>query len=172
MAETLQTLSYTSFILAVVFFALAAAFFFIFDVRAIIGELTGKTATTAIAKIRKQGIVRKYKGRTLQSIVLEGKEYSADFSLEKLSFGKEEESLSERATCLLALEEVSEEGTVLLAGKTSKEASKETSDAVCEEASEKGTALLGAQASEEGTALLGQEATEAATTLLGEKRAK
>ena len=89
MAELLQTLSYASFIAAVPFVALAVVLFFVFDIRAVIGELTGKTATAEIARIREQGVTRQYKGRTLQSIVLDEQGVSTDFSLDKLKLGAE-----------------------------------------------------------------------------------
>jgi len=87
MAETLQILSYIAFVLAIVFVALAAIFFIAFDIRNIIGELSGKTANNAIAKIREQGSTRQYKGRSLQSIVSNTDAPSTDFSLDKLDLG-------------------------------------------------------------------------------------
>jgi len=85
MAELLEILSYSAFILSVVALALAVVFFIAFDIKAVVGELSGKTATEAIAKIREQGVTRKYKGRSLQSIVLEEGTDTGDFSLEKLA---------------------------------------------------------------------------------------
>ena len=89
MVELLEMLSYGAFILAVVALALAVVFFFAFNIKEAIGELSGKTATTAIAKMREQGASRKYKGRSLQSIVLEDGADTGDFSFEKLALGVE-----------------------------------------------------------------------------------
>jgi hypothetical protein len=87
MAALLQSLSTVSFILAVLLFALGVALFFAFRMRSVIGELTGKTATNEIAKIREQGVGRQHKGRSLQSIVSAAGSGSGsmDFSLEQLS---------------------------------------------------------------------------------------
>jgi len=157
MAELLQTLSYTSFILAVVFVALAVVLFLAFDIRSVIGEITGKTATTAIAKIREQGTTRQYKGRTLQSIVLEKEGDSTDFSLDKLDLQHGHQPATGK--------DVSEAATTLLGVDTSGES----------EVSEAATTLLGAdelEMSEAATTFLSAdtsgepEVSEAATTLL------
>jgi hypothetical protein len=110
MAPLLQTLSTTSFILAVVFLALGIFLFIIFDVRAVIGELTGKTATTEIARIREQGATRQYKGRSLQSIVLNTDTGPIAFSFDKLSL----EAASEQETTCLANDSTSEQETSCL----------------------------------------------------------
>lgn len=52
MAETLSTLSIISFALAVVFLVLAVFFWFFFNIPAVIGDLTGRTARKSIARMR------------------------------------------------------------------------------------------------------------------------
>lgn len=52
MAETLSTLSIISFVLAGVFLVLAVFFWFFFNIPAVIGDLTGRTARKSIARMR------------------------------------------------------------------------------------------------------------------------
>jgi hypothetical protein len=64
-----MTSSITCFALAFLALVGTAILFFVLDIRGIVGELTGKTATAAIAKIREEGAYRQQKGRSLASIV-------------------------------------------------------------------------------------------------------
>ena len=52
--ELLQTLSMSAFIAAAVFFLLAVAMFFLFNIPKVVGEVTGSTARKAIEEIREQ----------------------------------------------------------------------------------------------------------------------
>lgn len=52
--ELMQTLSMVSFILAGVLFLVAAALFFLLDIRRVIGDVSGSTARKAIENIRQQ----------------------------------------------------------------------------------------------------------------------
>lgn len=170
MAGLLQTLSTASFVLAVVFLAVGVALFFILDIRSVIGELTGKTATTEIARIREQGTTRQYKGRSLQSIVLDSDGASADFSLDKLDLDADVET-SEQATSFLGGIEQGEQATGLLVDVEARE--QLTVLLADDETSEQGTSLLAShESSEQVTSLLGNsgqgEQSEQATGLLGD----
>ena len=163
MAELLSTLSTTSLILAVVFFAIAVLLFFLFDIRSVVSELTGKTANAEIAKIRERGTTRKYKGKTLQSIVLDsassGGAASTNFSLDKIDLESNEDA---------------DEETVLQASEA---ATSMLGDSFAQEESEQETTFLGStESSEQETTLLGSgesnESSEQATTLLNEERAQ
>ena len=52
MAETLHTLSIISFVLAVIFVAIAIALWFVFKIPNIIGDLSGRNAKKSIARMR------------------------------------------------------------------------------------------------------------------------
>lgn len=147
MASILQILATVSFVLTVVLLALAIFLFFVLDIRSVIEELTGKTATVEIARIREQGATRKHKARSLQSIVFEDSHDSTDFSLGKLNLGATEEA-SEQMTILLDEDsmDTSEQMTVLLAeDKISPETSEEMTVLLADESldtSEQATILL------------------------------
>lgn len=178
MAQTLQTLSTTSFILAVLFLALAALLFFVFDIRSIISELTGKTAAAEIARIREQGPVRQFKGKSLQSIILEGGGDSTNFSLDKLDAAPKKSTSSAKASAGFSTglkpdeppaASVSEAETSYLAAPAPEGSSEqETSLLSVAEATEEETGLLSTTEITEGeTSLLDAvEVTEQETTLL------
>ena len=170
MAQILQTLSTTSFILAVVFLALAGLLFFVFDIRSIINELTGKTAAAEIARIREQGPVRQFKGKSLQSIILEGGGDSTNFSLDKLDAVTKRSTSSAKTSAGFStgfthhekpVSSVSEAETSFLAPGSEGSSEQETS--------EQETSLLGvAEVTEEGVSTLDTvETTEQETGLLG-----
>jgi hypothetical protein len=69
MAELFFTLGVVCFVLAGIGLVITTILFFKLDVRALIAELSGKTATDAIAQIRKEGSSKQHKGRSLQSIL-------------------------------------------------------------------------------------------------------
>jgi len=69
MADVLLTLAVVCFVLAVLAIICTIVLFFRLDIRAVIAELSGKTATEAIARIREEGTLRQHGGRTLQSIM-------------------------------------------------------------------------------------------------------
>lgn len=139
MAELLQTLSTASFVLAVLLVAIALVFFIVFDIRAVVGELTGKTATSEIARLRSEGMSQKHKGRSLQSIIDSKSMDTTDFSLDKLNMPKTTtDEVSEFETVLLRETGISEEETSILSS-----AEQETSLLPREGVSEDETGLLG-----------------------------
>ncbi len=127
MAELLQTLSSVSFILAVVLAAAGILIFFVLDIRAVVGELSGKTATSEIARIREEGTSRTHRARSLQSIVLDKGTESADFSVEGLGIkaatgetARQEASLLDQAR-EVPIEKASEQETGFLNLKSASE---------------------------------------------------
>ena len=146
MAQLLQALATTSFVLAVVFLAVAIVLFVVFDIRGVVGELTGRTATTEIAKIREQGTTRQYKGKSLQSIILDDSTGSTDFSLDKLDFNTERSGESYTSSS----EHLASEAETSLLGAT--EAGSNTSECA--------TSLL-------GSVMTDSNVSECATSLLG-----
>jgi hypothetical protein len=86
--QHLTIITIVAFVLSVLFAVGALVLFFRFRIRDVIGELTGKTATEEIAKIREQGITRQGKARSLQVIIgIQGTD-SGSFNLEKLGLGE------------------------------------------------------------------------------------
>lgn len=51
-AELYQNISIVAFVLAAIFFIVAVILFFVFDIPAVLGELSGKTAAKQVAEIR------------------------------------------------------------------------------------------------------------------------
>jgi hypothetical protein len=91
MPQTLMSISVTSFTLSVVAAITALVLFFRLRIKSVIGELTGKTATAEIARIRAEGISRQAKGRSLQSII--GQENGSNsFDLKKLGLQDEQDA--------------------------------------------------------------------------------
>jgi hypothetical protein len=65
MTQTFLTIAVTCFALAFVLFVTAAILFFALNIRSIAGELSGKTATAAIARIRSQTGLRQYRALSM-----------------------------------------------------------------------------------------------------------
>jgi len=65
MTQTFLTIAVTCFALAFVLLVTAAILFFALNIRSIAGELSGKTATAAIARIRSQTGLRQYRALSM-----------------------------------------------------------------------------------------------------------
>ncbi len=146
-AEQFQTMSIIAFVCMAIFLIAAAIMFFVFDIPAIIGEISGKTAAKQVAQIREQNKRPTSRQKTINGY--ENMLANSGKSTEPLK--KERKPIIPGWTSTQPLDTkpvVEEEGTALL---------------------EEGTALL-----EEGTALLTDETallieeTEEGTTLLGD----
>ena len=153
-AEQFQTMSIIAFVCMAIFLIAAAIMFFVFDIPAIIGEISGKTAAKQVAQIREQNKRPTSRQKTINGY--ENMLANSGKSTEPLK--KERKPIIPGWTSTQPLDTkpvVEEEGTALL----------EEGTALLEE----GTALL-----EEGTALLTDETallveeTEEGTTLLGD----
>ncbi len=176
MGELLQNLSTVSFILAVLLLALGATLFFVLDIRGVVGELTGKTATREIARIREEATTRRHKGKTLQSIVLDSDTGSTGFSIERLGLADMSEELTsqpaegasvstEDLTTVLSEDTSTEEMTMVLSETTSAE---EMTTVLSEDipAEEMTTVLSEDTPAEDQTVLTDVAATEDMTTVL------
>ncbi|MDR0458993.1 MAG: hypothetical protein LBG68_00815 [Coriobacteriales bacterium] len=83
MPQVLFIVGVVALLLAFVALVVTLMLFIRLKIPAVIGELTGQTATAEIARIRAEGISRQAKGRSLQSII--GQETgSGSFDLQKL----------------------------------------------------------------------------------------
>ena len=83
MPQVLFIIGMVALLLAFVALVVTLMLFIRLKIPAVIGELTGQTATAEIARIRAEGISRQAKGRSLQSII--GQETgSGSFDLQKL----------------------------------------------------------------------------------------
>jgi len=78
------------FVLSAACAVAAVVFFFRLKIREIIREMTGKTASAEIARIREQGITRQGRARSLQSIIDATGTDNTLFSVEKLDLAANE----------------------------------------------------------------------------------
>lgn len=132
-AEELSLLSLVGFVLAAVFFVVAVILFFVFDIPAVLGELSGRTAAKQVAEIRAQSKQINTKRRTAPVVTstTAGKATGnlntnpASIKLDKKSVIQEAELLQNETELLqneteLLVEETAmlDEGTTLLSPET------------------------------------------------------
>ena len=141
-AEQFQLMSIIGFVCMAVFLIAAAIMFFTFDIPAIIGELSGKTAAKQVAQIREQNKRPANRQKTINGY--ENMLANSGKTTETLKKEKKPIIPGWTSTQPLSVKTTQEEGTALL---------------------DEGTALL-----DEGTALLGDETTmlDEGTALLSE----
>lgn len=157
-AEQFQMMSMIAFVCMAVFLVAAAIMFFTFDIPALIGELSGKTAAKQVAQIREQNkrpvgrqrAINGYEnmlansGKTTETLKKEKKPIIPGWTSTQPLNKKQEDvdlgtELLDEGTALLSEEIQSDEGMVLLTNETT----------LLSEVEEEGTTLLN-----EGTTLL------------------
>ena len=160
-AEQFQTMSIIAFVCMAIFLIAAAIMFFVFDIPAIIGEISGKTAAKQVAQIREQNKRPTSRQKTINGY--ENMLANSGKSTEPLKKERKPIIPGWTSTQPLAPKPVVEEGTALLDEGT---ALLEEGTALLEEGTallDEGTALL-----TDETALLVEETEEEGTTLLGD----
>jgi hypothetical protein len=176
MSGQLATIASICFALGAVGLIVTVMLFIMLNIREVIGELSGKTATETIARLRAQGGFKPHRGRSLQSI-LDGKEAeSAPFEIEDFnvaSYDEENKDAKEASPDAVASGKTSltqtskdlekdnaERRTELLGDVTEQQTS------LLDDAAEQQTSLLN-DVTEQQTSLL-NDATEQQTSLLSE----
>ena len=92
--QPLMIISIWMFAFSAIAFIVAITLFFRLRIKEVYLELTGKTATAEIARIREQGIVRQSKGRSLLSVIGETTDNNS-FDLDKIGFAGSPEPMTE-----------------------------------------------------------------------------
>lgn len=112
MAETYKILSTASFILALVFLAISVFLFFKFNIRKIVGDLSGRNAKKSINAMKKS-VVSSENSATDVIYKREIKEVSRDFSTEKIAVQTSEPTARTGNVTTMLDEEVENSTTVL-----------------------------------------------------------
>ena len=176
MAEFLLTFGIVCFVLAGLGLVATGILFFKLDIRTVIAELTGKTATEAIAKIRAESPMYQHRGRSLQNI-LDGSDTDGSlFSIDKLKIGSADAPLpaaTKTAGTTRAYTDPSEQRTGLLTDRARKNLATSASAMASEQQTglladfaERQTELL-SDSAEQQTELL-ENTTEQETSLLSD----